>query len=144
MALLRPLAAAASAPSEDHQPRRTSRGGSWGSRDVAKPREREPQRPGEGAPASAQALAWRMDARTPGEQILCAAAWLTFAENKPRFSRRDAFAVVDAIPGEQVRNLEIRVKGFGRLVRDGAIIQLGADIFALSERELDRVAPFFD
>ncbi|MEM6946127.1 MAG: hypothetical protein AAF565_20465, partial [Pseudomonadota bacterium] len=85
-----------------------------------------------------------MDARTPGEQILCAAAWLTFAENKPRFSRRDAFAVVDAIPGEQVRNLETRVKGFGRLVRDGAIIQLGADIFALSERELDRVAPFFD
>ncbi|MEO0821113.1 MAG: hypothetical protein AAF074_11885, partial [Pseudomonadota bacterium] len=94
-------------------------------------------------PISAQALSWKMDARTPPDQILCAAAWLTYAARKPRFSRKEVFKVIDGIPSESPRNLEVRVKGFGRLVRDGALVQLDADVFTLSEAELERTGAYF-
>ncbi|MEO1776930.1 MAG: hypothetical protein AAFS07_18470 [Pseudomonadota bacterium] len=95
-------------------------------------------------PMTAQALSWKMEAHTPDDQLICAGAFLTFVEKKPRYTRRELFAVLDSIPGEIVRNLEVRIRNLGRLTRDGVFVQLDADHFTLSDGELDRLAEYFE
>ncbi|MEL6335824.1 MAG: hypothetical protein AAFQ88_04155 [Pseudomonadota bacterium] len=95
-------------------------------------------------PMTAQALSWKMEAHTPDDQLICAGAFLTFVEKKPRYTRRELFAVLDSIPGEVVRNLEVRIRNLGRLTRDGVFVQLDADHFTLSDGELDRLAEYFE
>ncbi|MGF1552711.1 MAG: hypothetical protein ACFBWO_09450 [Paracoccaceae bacterium] len=95
-------------------------------------------------PLTPQALSWKMNARQPDEQIVCACAFLTFEEKKPRFTRRDAWRVLDQIPGEVVRNLTVRVRAFGKLVRDGVIVQHASDSFSLSDVEMARAAEYFE
>ncbi|MEL6208507.1 MAG: hypothetical protein AAFR47_24945, partial [Pseudomonadota bacterium] len=86
----------------------------------------------------------KMEAHTPDDQLICAGAFLTFVEKKPRYTRRELFAVLDSIPGEIVRNLEVRIRNLGRLTRDGVFVQLDADHFTLSDGELDRLAEYFE
>ncbi|MEM6421298.1 MAG: hypothetical protein AAF698_01830, partial [Pseudomonadota bacterium] len=95
-------------------------------------------------PMTAQALAWKMEAHKPDDQLIAAGAFLTFVEKKPRFARKEIFEVLDSIPGEIVRNLEVRIKNFGRLTRDGVFVQLETDSFTLSDEQLDRVSEYFD
>ncbi|MEL6766457.1 MAG: hypothetical protein AAFP17_04700 [Pseudomonadota bacterium] len=97
-----------------------------------------------GAPPSVQALAWRMGARTAEERVLCVAAWLTFAKGSPKFLRSAAFEELDAVETESERDLDSRLDAFRSLLRDGALVQLGTESYALSERQLDRAAPYFD
>ncbi|MEM8596944.1 MAG: hypothetical protein AAGF76_10800 [Pseudomonadota bacterium] len=103
----------------------------------------EPQ-PAQSERITPQALAFRMNASDPEDQLLCAAAWLTFAALKPRFSRREVFDVMEQMPANVVRNLEVRIKGFGRLVRDGAIKEQSSGIYMLSDQQLERVASHFE
>ncbi|MEM6972235.1 MAG: hypothetical protein AAF577_05460 [Pseudomonadota bacterium] len=93
---------------------------------------------------TAQELSWKMEAHTPDDQLICAAAYLTFAENAPRFSRRAVLDVLDGIPGEVVRNLEVRIKNFGKLVRDGLIIEIDSDTYELSPEQKARAARHFE
>ncbi|MEO0426826.1 MAG: hypothetical protein AAF160_05205 [Pseudomonadota bacterium] len=125
VALLRPLAnAAKTKPKEDGA---------------------KPDAPvGAGAPPSVQALAWRMGARTAEERVLCVAAWLTFAKSSPRFLRRAAFEQLDALESEFERDIDDRTDAFRTLLRDGALVQLGTESYALSEKQLDRAASYFD
>jgi hypothetical protein len=93
---------------------------------------------------SAHELSWKANAHSGPEQVLCAAAWLTFVKRQPRFSRKEVFEVVDGIPSETPRNLEARIKGFGRLVREGEMLQLDPTTFAMGEEAMARYAVYFE
>ncbi|MEM9782342.1 MAG: hypothetical protein AAF899_07690, partial [Pseudomonadota bacterium] len=51
---------------------------------------------------TAQELSWKMEAYSPDDQMICAAAFITFVDGSPRFSRRAVLDVLDGIPGEVV------------------------------------------
>ncbi|MEO0959828.1 MAG: hypothetical protein AAFY66_15425, partial [Pseudomonadota bacterium] len=85
-----------------------------------------------------------MGARTAEERVLCVAAWLTFAKSSPRFLRRAAFEQLDALESEFERDIDDRTDAFRTLLRDGALVQLGTESYALSEKQLDRAASYFD
>ncbi|MEM9784280.1 MAG: hypothetical protein AAF899_17615, partial [Pseudomonadota bacterium] len=53
-------------------------------------------------------------------------------------------SVLDGIPGEVVRNLEVRIKNFGKLVRDGVFVEIDPDTFELSAEQRARVARHFE
>ncbi|MEO1276643.1 MAG: hypothetical protein AAFV96_15105, partial [Pseudomonadota bacterium] len=78
------------------------------------------------------------------ERVLCVAAWLTFAKGSPKFLRSAAFEQLDAVETESERDLDSRLDAFRSLLRDGSLVQLGTESYALSERQLDRAAPYFD
>jgi hypothetical protein len=72
------------------------------------------------------------------ELLAAAAAWLSLVQGQTRFSRRDVMAVFDEIPGDHPRSLEARIKGYGKLVRNGVIILVDDGKFALSADERER------
>jgi len=85
-------------------------------------------------------LARRDGASTVTDLLACSAAWLTLVQGEERFARRDVMAVFDEIPGDHPRSLEARIKGYGKLVRNGVIVLVDEGQFALSEEERDRVS----
>ncbi len=83
-------------------------------------------------------LAKRADAVTVPEFLTAAAAWIMLVEGRPRFGRRDVMDVFERIPGDHPRSLEARIKGFGKLVRGGALVLVDEGQFALEAGELKR------
>lgn len=83
-------------------------------------------------------LAQSAGATTVPELLGAAAAWLSVIKGQNRFARRDVMAVFDEIPGDHARSLEARIKGYGKLVRNGVLVLVDDGMFALSEDERER------
>ncbi len=77
-------------------------------------------------------------AETVPELLAAAAAYLTIEKKQTRFTRRDVMDVFDKIPGDQPRSLEARIKGFGRLVREGTLVLVEDGVFAMSQTARSR------
>lgn len=90
------------------------------------------------AAISAGDLARSAGATTVPELLGAAAAWLSVIKGQNRFARRDVMAVFDEIPGDHARSLEARIKGYGKLVRNGVLVLVDDGMFALSEDERER------
>ena len=73
-------------------------------------------------------------AETVPDLLAAAAAYLTLGEGRARFTRREVMDVFDALPGDQPRTLEARIKGFGRLVREGTLVLVEDGVFAMSHQ----------
>ncbi|HUF55321.1 MAG TPA: hypothetical protein VMM55_02050, partial [Thermohalobaculum sp.] len=87
---------------------------------------------------SAEELAKRAKAEAPAELMTAAAAWLTVVKGHGSFTKREVLELFEALPGNHPRTAEVKVKGFGRLVRNGQV-KLGDDQrFRLAEAERDR------
>lgn len=104
--------------------------------------EADPASPAPGARAAsaidAAELANRSEASSVPELLSAAAAWLTLVDKRSTFGRREVMDVFDTIPGEHPRTLEARIKGYGKLVRSGALVLVDDGRFALSQEERDR------
>lgn len=83
--------------------------------------------------AEAAAFARSAGAETVPDLLAAAAAFLTIRRGQTRFSRRDVMDIFDKMPGEQPRSLEARIKGFGRLVREGTLVLVEDGVFAMSQ-----------
>jgi len=77
-------------------------------------------------------------ASTVTDLLAIAAAWLSIVQGQDRFARRDVMAVFDEIPGDHPRSLEARIKGYGKLVRNGVIELVDDGYFALSDDQRER------
>ena len=73
------------------------------------------------------------------ELLTAAAAYLTLVKEQNQFTRREVMTVFDQLPGEHSRSLEARIKGYGKLVRNGQLVLVGDGLFALSQAERDRI-----
>ncbi|MEM6666876.1 MAG: hypothetical protein AAF638_10780, partial [Pseudomonadota bacterium] len=82
---------------------------------------------------SAADLAERSGASAVVDLLASSAAWLTLAQKKPRFTRREVMEVFDTLPGDHPRTLEARIKGFGKLVRSGTLILIDDGVFAMAQ-----------
>lgn len=76
--------------------------------------------------------------------IAASAAWLDLARGQGSFTRKEVIAVFDGIPGEHPKSLEAKIKGFGRLVRNGQLVNAGTDRFRLSDEERTRFSRLID
>ncbi|MEM7212008.1 MAG: hypothetical protein AAF479_08955 [Pseudomonadota bacterium] len=109
--------------------------------------EPEPQEP---IPAlssgidSAGDLAARAGSESVSDLLAASAAWLTLAEGKARFSRREVMDVFEKIEGDHPRTLEARIKGYGRLVRSGMLVLVDDGVFAMAQTERDRFKTILD
>ncbi len=83
-------------------------------------------------------LAKLAGAATVPDLLTVSAAWLTLVDRKATFGRRDVMEVFDQIPGEHQRTLEARIKGYGKLVRNGVLMLVDDGRFALSQEERSR------
>lgn len=90
------------------------------------------------ADASPAQIAARSGADGVADLLAVSAAWLTLVGGRPRFSRREVMEVFDQIPGDHPKSLEARIKGYGKLVRGGALVLVDDGLFALSQEEQDR------
>lgn len=93
---------------------------------------------------SASDLAQRAGSESVSDLLAASAAWLTLAEGKSRFSRRDVMDVFEQIPGDHPRTLEARIKGYGRLVRSGMLVLVDDGVFAMAQTERDRFQTILD
>ncbi|MEL6479697.1 MAG: hypothetical protein AAFR17_20405 [Pseudomonadota bacterium] len=98
--------------------------------------------PHEVAPGGAQIepgdVASASGAETVPELLTASAAYLTLVKDQNRFTRREVMTIFDALPGAHPRSLEARIKGYGKLVRNGQLVLVGDGLFALSQEERDR------
>ncbi|MEL6219278.1 MAG: hypothetical protein AAFR79_12570 [Pseudomonadota bacterium] len=92
---------------------------------------------GGGGPDAAE-LAVRAGATAVPDLLAAAAAWLTLVDKRPTFGRREVMEVFDQMPGDHPRTLEARIKGYGKLVRNGALQLVDDGHFSLSEEERER------
>lgn len=76
--------------------------------------------------------------------IAASAAWLDLARGHHSFTRKEVIAVFDGISGEHPKSLEAKIKGFGRLVRNGQLLSAGDDRFKLSDAERERYGRLID
>ncbi|MEM7669963.1 MAG: hypothetical protein AAF317_12605 [Pseudomonadota bacterium] len=95
--------------------------------------------PSDGA-VTAEDLGRLSGAQSTTDLLAASAAWLTLSESKASFTRREVMTVFDQIPGEHNRSLEARIKGYGKLVRNGQLVLVDDGMFALSRDERDRYA----
>lgn len=77
-------------------------------------------------------------ARAVPDYIGASAAWLALVRGHHTFTRREVLDVFDGIPGDHPKTLEAKIKGFGRLVRNGQIREAEDNRFSLSHAERDR------
>ena len=89
-------------------------------------------------------LANRAGCDSVSDLLAASAAWLTLAQNKTRFSRREVMDVFETIPGDHPRTLEARIKGYGRLVRSGMLVLVDDGVFAIAQTERDRFQTILD
>ena len=89
-------------------------------------------------------LAQRAGSDSVADLLAASAAWLTLAEGKARFSRRDVMDVFEKIPGEHSRTLEARIKGYGKLVRSGMLVLVDDGVFAMAQSERQRFQTMLD
>lgn len=110
----------------------------------AEPDEEDLPPPRSFADVSAEELAKRARAEAPAELMAAAAAWLTVVRGHGSFTKREVLELFEALPGDHPRTAEVKVKGFGRLVRNGQV-KLGDDQrFRLTEAERDRYEALLD
>ncbi|MEM0922828.1 MAG: hypothetical protein AAGI13_07260 [Pseudomonadota bacterium] len=83
-------------------------------------------------------LATASGAESVPELLTASAAYLTLVKDQNRFTRREVMTIFDALPGAHPRSLEARIKGYGKLVRNGQLVLVGDGLFALSQEERDR------
>lgn len=83
-------------------------------------------------------LADRAGASSVPELLTAAAAWLTLVDRRASFGRREVMEIFDQLPGDHPRTLEARIKGYGKLVRNGALVLVDDGKFALSQEERTR------
>jgi len=83
-------------------------------------------------------LARRAEAESVPDLLASAAAWLTLIRGQDRFSRSDVMEVFEEMPGEHERSLEARIKGYGRLVRNGVLTLIDDGHFTLNDEERAR------
>jgi len=88
-------------------------------------------------PPDAAILARLSGAEDVADLLAAAAASLALG-GRSHFSRREVMEAFDAIPGDHARSLEARIKGYGKLVRSGALVLVEDGLFSLSEAEEDR------
>ena len=93
---------------------------------------------------SVQELSQRAGSESVSDLLAASAAWLTLAEGKTRFSRRDVMDVFEQIDGDHPRTLEARIKGYGRLVRSGMLVLVDDGVFAMAQTERDRFQTILD
>ena len=96
-----------------------------------------------GAPSAAE-LAARAGAAEVDDLLLVSAAWLTLAEGRPQVTRREVMEVFETLPGSHARTLEARIKGFGSIVRAGALQRVDEGTFSLAPGERARFRSLID
>ena len=89
-------------------------------------------------------LARRAGSESVSDLLAASAAWLTLAEGKGQFSRREVMDVFERIEGDHPRTLEARIKGYGRLVRSGMLILVDDGVFAMAQTERERFRTILD
>ncbi|MEM8793458.1 MAG: hypothetical protein AAGE80_17695 [Pseudomonadota bacterium] len=103
-----------------------------------------PEAQDEGAAAETslriETLIDRAEASSTAEVLLASAAWLTLMERQTAFTRREVMTIFDQIDGAHDNSLEARIKGYGRLVRNGQLILVEDGMFSMSEEERERFA----
>lgn len=87
---------------------------------------------------SAADFAKKVGATTPPDLIAASAAWLAVVRGHHTFTRREVLDVFQALPGDHEKTAETKVKGFGKLVRNGQVKLTEDDRFRLSDAERDR------
>ncbi|MEM1276030.1 MAG: hypothetical protein AAGH74_05860 [Pseudomonadota bacterium] len=87
---------------------------------------------------SAEVLAVRAQAESTADILSASAAWLALVKNQPAFTRREVMTVFEQVRGAHDRSLEARIKGYGRLVRNGQLVLVEDGLFGLSEAERER------
>jgi len=87
---------------------------------------------------TAAGLAETAGAESVSDLMVSAAAWMVLIQGQTTFSRNQVVEVFEAMPGEHDKTLEARVKGFGKAVRNGQLVQVEDGIFGLSRTELER------
>ena len=88
-------------------------------------------------PPDAATLARLSGAEDVADLLAASAASLALG-GRSHFSRREVMEAFDTIPGDHPRSLEARIKGYGKLVRSGALVLVEDGLFSLSEAEEDR------
>lgn len=126
-------------PAANFQARANRFGSSGG---LGSPGQTPPAGSGTGANGTeAAAFSREWGAETVPELLAAAAAYLTIRKSRTRFSRREVMDVFDQMPGDQPRSLESRIKGFGRLVREGTLVLVEDGVFAMSQSARARYEP---
>jgi hypothetical protein len=87
---------------------------------------------------TAAGLAKTAGAESVSELIVSAAAWMVLIQGQTTFTRSEVVAVFEAMPGDHVKTLEARIKGFGKAVRNGQLVLVEEGVFGLSRTELER------
>ena len=87
---------------------------------------------------TAAGLAKTAGAESVSELIVSAAAWMVLIQGQTTFTRGEVVAVFEAMPGDHVKTLEARIKGFGKAVRNGQLVLVEEGVFGLSRIELER------
>jgi hypothetical protein len=87
---------------------------------------------------TAAGLAETAGAKSISDLMVSAAAWMVLIQGQTTFSRNQVVEVFEAMPGEHDKTLESRVKGFGKAVRNGQLVQVEDGVFGLSRTELER------
>ncbi len=93
---------------------------------------------------SAAELAERAGATEVADLLAVSAAWLTLAGGRAHVTRREVMEVFETLPGDHLRTLEARIKGFGKLVRSGVLVLVEDGAFAMPARERDRFRELID
>ena len=114
---------ASEAPGEDHED--------------GEPGEDEPEVEQADEGYTAAGLAKAAGAETVAEFMISAAAWMVLLQGQTTFSRHEVIDVFETIPGKHGKSLEVRIKGFGKAVRDGHLVAIDDDRYGLSETELE-------
>lgn len=87
---------------------------------------------------TAAGLAKTAEAKSVADLMVSAAAWMVLIQGQTSFSRSDVVEVFETIPGEHLKTLEARVRGFGKAVRNGQLIMIEEGVFGLSRAEMER------
>ena len=78
-------------------------------------------------------IAQKIDAKTGRDLIIAAAAYLTFVENKPTFSRREILDMMKKASHYYQKNYSKNLSGYlKRLVKDKILLQTSTGLYALS------------
>lgn len=80
----------------------------------------------------------RSGAASVPERMAAAAAWLSLADGREKFTRRDVIDTYASLPDSEPLTPEGQIKGYGRLVRSGDVEELFDGSFRLSQATRQR------
>jgi hypothetical protein len=87
---------------------------------------------------TAAGIAKAADAKSVPDLMVSSAAWMVLIQGQTTFTRSEVVAVFETIPGEHPKTLEARIRGFGKAVRNGQLVQVEEGVFGLSRAELEK------